>query len=153
MGEYHGFLFSKLHLIGTKSEGPTYLLQQFDYSEIPIVKQAELWKEDPILQKHLGSKVNIGGKLASGWLFHESVTPYSKPLGIKEEVSLEIDLRLASEELWLNKKPPSPLPRPFQLVLRVRRPHRSVWKGLCPTTQIYDFFVEREQDHMAKERR
>jgi len=39
MSEFHGFMFSKLHLIGSKSEGPRYLLQQFDYSEIHVAKK------------------------------------------------------------------------------------------------------------------
>jgi hypothetical protein len=33
MERFDGYLFSKLHLIGSKSEGPTYFLQQFDYKE------------------------------------------------------------------------------------------------------------------------
>jgi len=77
MNEFHGFLFSKLHLIGSKSEGPTYFLQQFDYSEIAITKQTHLWEQDPRLQEHLGSKITIDGKLVSGCLNYEKVRPYS----------------------------------------------------------------------------
>ena len=145
MSEFNGFLFSKLHLIGSKSEGPSYSLQQFDYSEIPIAKHAELWEQDPNLQKALGSKVTIGGKLSAGKLQYNSITPYSPPKAAGEkEQRLKVDLKLETEELWLNKMPPSPPPRPFKIALEVEWPNRSVWKGICPTSQIYDFFVEFE---------
>ncbi len=75
--KFHGFLFSKLHSIGRKSEGPAYFLQQFDYSEIAINKQVPLWEQDPYLQGHLGSKITIDGKLVSGFLDYEEVRPYS----------------------------------------------------------------------------
>ncbi len=145
MSEFHGFLFSKLHLIGSKSEGPSYTLQLFDYSEIPIAKKAELWKVDPTLQKALGSKVTISGELEVGRLHYDSIIPYSSPrVPGEQEPCLRVNLKLETAEIWINKMPPSPSPKPFKITLEVEWPYRSVWKGICPTSQLYDFFVEFE---------
>lgn len=76
MKELNGFLFSKLAAIGTRSEGPIYFLQQFDEKEIPIVKKAHLWEEDPVLQKHLGKKVTIHGRLVEGRIEYKDVHAY-----------------------------------------------------------------------------
>ena len=143
MSEFHGFIFSKLHLIGSKSEGPNYFLQQFDYSELPLAKQAQLWEEDPVLQKALGTKVTVSGKIAGGKLRYDNITPYvhGRAEEIKEQ-RLKVDLEPEAEEIWLNMMPPSPSPKPFDLTLEVEWPYRSIWKGICPTSQIYDFFVE-----------
>jgi len=145
MSRFDGFLFSKLHLIGSKSEGPAYILQQFDYSEIAIVKKAPLWEKDPGLQKHLGSKITIEGSLLSGRLSYDNVSPRApstKPL--EEKASLITELKLESDELTLNRMPPSSRSRPFQITLRVKWPFRSIWRGVCPTSQTYDFIVERD---------
>ena len=154
MSEFNGFIFSKLHLIGSRSEGPTYYLQQFDYSEFPIKKQAKLWEQDPNLQKKLGTKVAVDGELSAGWLHYDSITPYSlqprapgkqEPrLKVEQEQCLKVDLKVETEELWLNKMPPSPHPKPFKIALEVEWPYRSIWKGICPSSQVYDFFVEFE---------
>lgn len=143
MKEFQGFLFSKLHLIGSKSEGPSYFLQQFDYSEIPIVKKAELWLEDPGLQNSLGTKVSIIGELSAGRLHYDEIRPYSLPQTIKEEgPSLKVGLIPETEELWLDMMPPSPPVRPFKVTLEVEWPYKCIWQGICPTSQLYDFFVE-----------
>ncbi|WP_339136528.1 MAG: hypothetical protein WGN25_01430 [Candidatus Electrothrix sp. GW3-4] len=145
MSAFHGFIFSKLHLIGSKSEGPSYFLQQFDYSEIPLEKQAQLWAEDPTLQKALGSKITVSGEIAGGKLRYDKIKPYTP--GQHEEMEghhLKVILQPEAEEIWLNKMPPFPSPKPFDLTLEVTWPYRSIWKGICPTSQIYDFFVEFE---------
>ncbi|MCI5121888.1 MAG: hypothetical protein D3908_11990 [Candidatus Electrothrix sp. AUS4] len=145
MNEFHGFIFSKLHLIGSKSEGPSYFLQQFDYSEIPLEKQAQLWSEDPALQEVLGTKVTVHGAIQGGRLCYENIMPYVyQPDEGHEEHCLTVDLSLETEEIWLDKMPPTPPPRPFDMTLDVEWPYRSIWKGICPTSQIYDFFVEFE---------
>ncbi len=78
MSKFNGFIFSKLHLIGSKSEGPSYFLQQSDFNEILIEKQAELWEEDPALQKVLGTKVTVTGELSSeGKLQYNKITHYA----------------------------------------------------------------------------
>lgn len=59
--QFDGYLFSKLAAIGTKSEGPIYLLQQPDYSELPIQKHTQPWSEDPALHRLLGKKVTVHG--------------------------------------------------------------------------------------------
>jgi hypothetical protein len=61
MARFDGYLFSKLALIGTKSEGPSYFLQQWDYREIPVVKRSFPWKPDPELHRFLDRKVTIWG--------------------------------------------------------------------------------------------
>lgn len=143
MNTFCGFLFSKLGAIGSRSEGPLYFLQQFDYSEIPVEKKVEPWMQDPALQKVLGTKVNITGEMSAGGIQYDSITPYSPPKVADEKgPHLNIDLELEADELWLEKMPPSPPLKPFKIVLKVEWPYRSIWKGICPTTQIYDFFVE-----------
>ena len=62
MNEFHGFIFSKLHLIGSKSEGPNYFLQQFDYSELPLAKQAQLWRKIRFSRRHWGPRSRSAAK-------------------------------------------------------------------------------------------
>lgn len=76
MSEFHGFLFSKLHSIGSRSEGPTYFLQQFDGKDLEIKKKAEAWEQDPALQKYLGSKITVNGTLVEGRLQYEQISEY-----------------------------------------------------------------------------
>ncbi|MBU0501363.1 MAG: hypothetical protein KJ558_00985 [Gammaproteobacteria bacterium] len=147
MKAFQGFLFSKLQAIGTRSEGPGYYMQQFDYCEIPIAKQAEPWREDPLLQQALSTKVSISGKIADGELHYDAINPYSPPTGTEADVeaelpSLKITLIPEAGELWLDLMPPSPPPRPFKITLELEWPYRSIWQGICPTSQLYDFFVE-----------
>lgn len=59
--EFNGFLFSKLSNIGTRSEGPSYYLQYRNYKEIKIIKHANLWERDSVLEKFLGRNVQITG--------------------------------------------------------------------------------------------
>ena len=73
MRELNGFLFSKLQAIGSRSEGPVYFLQQFDEKEIPILKKVHLWEEDPVLQKLLGKKVTLHGRLSGGRIEYKDV--------------------------------------------------------------------------------
>jgi hypothetical protein len=72
-GAYSGYLFAKLDNIGTKSEGPSYYLQQFDNSEIHIIKNGILWQRDPALDKYLNTKVTITGVLESGQLRYTKI--------------------------------------------------------------------------------
>ena len=82
MKELSGFLFSKLGRINSRSEGPDYFLQQFDRSERPIVekvipihKEAPLFKEDPVLQKHLAMEVTLSGRIVDGHLHYKEIHP------------------------------------------------------------------------------
>lgn len=140
MARFDGYLFSKLHLIGSKSEGPAYFLQQFDYKEIAVVKQAHLWKEDPKLHKFLATKVTIVGQMTPAGIRYKDIMRY-KPA--RKERGLEVLLKLGVDVLWVNKMPPGPQPPQFMdLTLQVKWPYRSIWEGWCPTTQIYDFSIE-----------
>jgi hypothetical protein len=144
MERFDGYLFSKLHLIGSKSEGPTYFLQQFDYREYKVIKHAQLWEEDPELHKFLARKVTIEGSMSYSGLVYEKIMDY-KPMKVEEEKRLVVDLKLGADILWVNKMPPRPQPsQGMDLTLLVKWPYRSIWEGHCPSTQIYDFFIEHE---------
>lgn len=146
MGIFDGYLFSKLQCIGTFSEGPLYILQQFDYSEVIIVKTTELWEEDPELHKFLGKKVTVEGMLYGEGIHYVKISPLKPHVAEEVERKLEVDLKLETDVLWVNKQPPQkpPIKQSMDLALLVRWPYRSIWHGLCPTTQIYDFFIEYE---------
>ncbi len=73
---YGGYLFSKLDNIGTKSEGRSYYLQQWDYSEIHIIKNGILWQNDPELDALLDTKVTITGVLEDGQLRYTKIVPF-----------------------------------------------------------------------------
>ena len=73
MATFHGYLFSKLTAIGSKSEGPQYYLQQPDYHELVVRKQVQLWQKDPRLHPHLDSKVVIEGNLTSTGIVYTSI--------------------------------------------------------------------------------
>jgi hypothetical protein len=133
---FHGYLFSKLHLIESFSEGPTYYLQKFDYQEIPIQKQVHLWEKDPNLHKFLGEKVKITGEIKDGKIYYVRI---EGPSYSPDNKKLEVGLRLSADTLWINKMPDSP--QKFDLILLVKWPYRSVWRGECPTTQLYDFSI------------
>lgn len=142
MAEFTGFLFSKLFRIGTSSEGPEYFLQDLQQQEnnleLGITKQVRLCQEDPCLQRYLGQKVTILGELVDGQLIYESVPPYYHP------DSLTLQLQLERDTLWLNKGLLPSRPLPLEIRLLVYWPNRSIWTGVVPTTQIYDFSVERD---------
>ncbi|MBN2224207.1 MAG: hypothetical protein JW765_05990 [Deltaproteobacteria bacterium] len=70
---YTGYLLSRMERIGTRSEGPEYYLRLKDGSEIHVVKKADLWKEDPALQKYVDRKVWIGGSLVDGELYYTEI--------------------------------------------------------------------------------
>lgn len=147
MARFDGYLFSKLHLIGTRSEGPIYLLQHWDYSENPVIKQTELWQEDPNLHKFLGKKVTIDGAFGQDGIRYDQISDLSpepeKAKGLAEPHKLEVSLKLEHEILWVDKEPPQPKPQGMNLTLLVQWPYRSIWQGMCGTSQIYDFFIEK----------
>jgi hypothetical protein len=149
MARFDGYLFSKLHLIGSRSEGPIYLLQRWDYSENPVIKKAAPFQEDPNLQKFLGKKVTIEGTFRQDGILYEKISDLSPgPYEAKDMVEthrLEVSLKLEDEVLWVNKMPPQPKPQGMNLTLLVKWPYRSIWQGTCPTSQIYDFFIEKDE--------
>ena len=64
---YIGTIISKKSNLGTRSEGPEYYLKleghnEFGQIELFIRKDAQLWQEDPQLQKHVGHKVMLKGE-------------------------------------------------------------------------------------------
>lgn len=142
---FDGYLFSKLHLIGSKSEGPTYCLQQFDYKEIVVKKQVYLWQEDPTLHKFLAKKVTVEGEIKSSQIEYKSIRDYKTAPKEPKQKQLVVKLKLSANILHIKKR--SLRSQPSQclgLKLMVKWPYRSIWEGLCPTSQIYDFSIEYE---------
>ena len=76
MDTLNGYLFSKLVNIGTRSEGPIYFLQRFDYKEIIVVKQVNVWDDDPILHRFLNKKVTVEGELAADGIVYSAIGAY-----------------------------------------------------------------------------
>lgn len=144
MDKFDGYLFSKLHLIGTKSEGPEYILQCFNYSELPIVKKTNLWEQDPALHNFLGKKITIEGKTTNSGIEYKKISDYKVTRNKADKEPLDVDLKLESEILWVNKQPGvnSISQQSFQLSLLVKYPLRGMWNGITSTSQIYDFIIE-----------
>ncbi len=142
--QFDGYLFSKLDRIRSKSEGPEYFLQQFDYQEYPVIKKAHPWLKDETLHPFLNKKVTIEGDMAISGIVYESVRDY-KPRRSRDENPLTVALELESDVLWVNKMPPGPNPsQSFELTLVVNWPYRGTWQGRCPTSQLYDFWINCE---------
>ena len=64
---YIGTIISKTDGIGTISEGPQYYINlvepnDFGQTELAIRKEVPLWQEDPMLQPHVGQKVQLTGE-------------------------------------------------------------------------------------------
>ena len=67
LNTYIGTIISKKKRIGTRSEGPEYYIDlvepnDFGQTELAIRKEVPLWQEDPILQPHVGQKVQLLGE-------------------------------------------------------------------------------------------
>ncbi len=140
---FDGYLFSKLHLIGTESEGPLYFLQQWDYTEPVVMKKTPLWEIDPELHSFLNRKVTIEGDLGPHGIEYQKISDFV--LREKRETEHLLELELGTDVLWIDKMPVPKLPRQsMDLTLRVQWPARSIWHGQCPTSQLFDFWIERK---------
>lgn len=155
METFDGFLFSKLHLIGSKSEGPIYFLQSLVpqegpdgedlYREDVVEKHSLLWEEDSNLQKFLANKVTIKGQMTQGKIAYKQIGPYKPSRKAAKEKTLELVLKTGEDVLWVNKMPPGPHPPQYMdLTLLVKWPYRSIWKGICSSLRTYDFTIERD---------
>lgn len=151
MGRFTGFLFSKLQLIYTRSEGPAYFLQLFDYTEIPINKNGMPWQEDEQLQALLGKKVTIEGGMEAGRIHYEFVEEYDPFLAVNEgneeeaEKTLELALLTESDTLVIDGLAEQQF---FNMTLQVNFPYRCIWKGTCPSSQLYEFIVQKGDDEI-----
>lgn len=152
MKKYNGYLFSKLDNIGSKSEGTKYFLQHFDYKEFVVIKQVNLWETDPNLHKFLNKKVSIEGQLTPDGIVYENLKDYEHSDSTSEEESkLEVDLKLETDTLWINKMPGDSHPsQAMDLSLLVKWPYRSIWEGRCPTSQLYEFSIEYNNEVLWK---
>jgi len=142
---FTGNLFTKMENVGSKSEGPGYYLKLKDKTEMKIKKDAELWQEDPYLQRFVGTCIVIDGTMEGGMLNYEQIL--SCDLIEDTELTLMTDLRLGIEEnvLWVDKMPgfDPQKKQKMDLTLRVKWPYRSIWKGKCITSQIYNFEIRK----------
>ena len=77
LNQFHGFLFSKLTNIGTKSEGPSYFLQYRNYKDIKIIKHTNPWQRDPELEKFLGRNVEISGHITNKTIDYQAIKSWS----------------------------------------------------------------------------
>lgn len=76
-GLYNGFLYEVLDAIGTEDEGPIYFLQQFNGTDLPILKKATKGREDDTLQALIGKKVTIEGDMLGQSIEYKRIAPYS----------------------------------------------------------------------------
>ena len=144
---FDGYLFAKLGAIGTKSEGPIYLLQQNDYHELSVQKHVPRWKEDPALHKLLGKKVTLLGKYTASGIDYDSASEQTDVVPGDHANRLVVSLGTESDTLWIYKTAgPGKHHQRFGLTLSVQWPYRSIWKGQCPTSQLYEFRI-RTRDH------
>lgn len=157
MAETHGYLLARLARIGSKSEGPEYFLQLWDYAEVHVVKKVYPWQEEPELHKHLGKKVTILGDYKDGRIIFEGVKEYQGN-GVSPEGKLELALELSTGQddvIWIHPAGPAkPCHEEFDeltMLLRVKWPYRSIWESKCPTTQTYDFVIYEGKDKGRKE--
>lgn len=105
--EFQGYLFARLHAIGTKSEGPSYFLQLITGREVLVIKKAHLWEIDPTLHAWLGRKVVITGrkvKREATEAFRAGID-YVKVLNVAEPLELDLKLDLQDDTLWIDKMP------------------------------------------------
>jgi len=146
MAQFDGYLFAKLAAINSRSEGPVYFLQQFDYKEYPVIKQVHPWQEDSNLHPFLNKKVSIEGEMSYSGIEYKKIgefKPERTAVADTGENRLNVTLETKPEVVWVNKMPPGPNPPQFlELAMSVEWPYRSIWEGYCPTAQLYDFWIE-----------
>ncbi len=148
MATFAGYLFSKLQGIGSRSEGPLYCLQQWDYQELVIDKKTWPWEIDPELHKFLNKKVTIEGTLQANRIFYEKITEGITSRPSTAEMYLELDLKLERDIIYVHQDfPPQPgLCISFGMTLQVTNKYKHTWSGFCPTSQLYDFYIEKGKD-------
>jgi len=73
--KYEGFIFTKLGSIGTRSEGPEYYIQLYNYKEIHIIKNGITFQSDKVLDKFVGKKAIIEGEMFEGQLRYTKIKP------------------------------------------------------------------------------
>lgn len=78
MEKFDGYLFSKLDNIGSRSEGPKYFLQYFDYNESIVEKKVALFQKDPTLHEFLNKKVTIVGELGHDGIIYNKIMDYEE---------------------------------------------------------------------------
>ena len=78
---------------------------------------------------------------------YDKITDLSKEATIlpdepRENLKLDLELGFGGT-LVVRKGPSAPPSQEMDLTLNVEWPYRSIWRGECPTTQLYDFLIER----------
>ncbi len=163
MDIFEGYLLARLHAIGSRSEGPLYFLQLKTGKEVLVVKKVHPWENDPVLHAWLGEKVAILGKKGKVEEGKPGIE-YGRILNRAEPLTLGLKLSIKDDILWVNRMPPASVggdaltgpvsPPPeyppqlknmalyFSVMWPYREEGRSIWKGQCPTSQLFDFRIE-----------
>ena len=141
---FEGYFFAKLERLGSKSEGPEYYLQMMDGKELLVFKKVEAWEEDPVLEEFLGERVEIFGEWKETGMEYIKIKLASQPW---KQLNIAIQTGLPNDILWVAREPgpeevrfPQPL-RSISLALEVEWPYRSIWRGECPSAQLFDFWL------------
>jgi hypothetical protein len=71
---WRGRLVSRTERVGSKSEGPEYYLVLEDGQQAHIVKDANLWEDDPRLREKVDGEVWVCGALVGGELIYSRVS-------------------------------------------------------------------------------
>lgn len=94
----------------------------------------------------MGKKVTVIGKSHQDGVYYEDILDLQPPERPENGDKLEVDFKLGVDVLWVNKMPSTAphMEQNMMLTLQIRWPFRSIWRGICPTSKIYDFFIERD---------
>jgi|GEM_PF-2716608 len=76
-----------------------------------------------------------------------STTAYAEESMVTHQLELYLILGVDDDNiLWVDRMPSTEPAQEqnLELTLLVQWPYRSIWQGECPSSQTYDFFIERE---------
>jgi hypothetical protein len=151
-----GYLYARLHALGSKSEGPLYYLQLRSGKEVLVLKKVRPWENDPVLHPWLGQQVCVFGKDCRVEM-GETIRPgieYTWLSNHDDPLKMQFRLGLKDNTLWVDKQPSPhssfpPEMKKMKVGLSLQWPYRkdadakrSVWSGTAPTSQLYDFWIE-----------
>lgn len=144
---FEGYLCAKLQLLGSRSEGPQYFLQDKEGKEIHVLKKVHLWEKDPALHACLGEQVTLLGRLRKEEHKRRRGIEYTAVLNAAKPLNLGLKLSLKEDILWVDKMLPAvpefpPVMKNMALYFSVQWPYRSIWEEEIPSSQFFDFWIE-----------
>jgi hypothetical protein len=89
-------------------------------------------------------QATIEGSIDQDGIHYDKIMGYQPSKEPSVQKKLEIRIKPERDVLWVDKMPGREAKQSMALTLLVKWPYRSIWKGLCPTSQIYDLLVERK---------